>query len=77
MAGTDEQKPVDPAGPRERLRSWLSWLPAWFLVPIGLGSGDMAGLPLDYPPGGYGGPLDSGGGGFGGSDTGGGGLDVF
>lgn len=77
MAEADDHKPIGPASPRERLRSWLAWLPAWFLVPMGLGSADIADLPFDYPPGGYGGPLDSGGGSFGGSDTGGGGLDVF
>lgn len=78
--GPDHQTsetPIDPSSPRERLRAWLNWLPAWCLIPFGLGP------PSDGPSaggyeGGYHGPLDSPGhldggfGGYGSSDIGGG-----
>lgn len=79
MTGEGKSKPdtpgIDPASPREQVRSWLHWLPMWFLVPLGLGGpSDGQSGQID---GGYGGPLDgpSHGGGFGdygGGDMGGG-----
>lgn len=88
MTGDDTAKPaaqpIDPASPREQLRSWLQWLPAWFLIPLGLGhaSPPQAGPDSGYEHG-YGGPLDSPGhhdgghGDYGGGDLGGGGLGGF
>lgn len=81
MTDRADEKPIDPASPRERLRAWLNWLPAWFLIPMGLGAGqdvNAADLPPDFHPGGYGGPLDHpGGGDFGGGMDGGGGMGGF
>ncbi|MEQ8804297.1 MAG: hypothetical protein RIE87_13395 [Rhodospirillales bacterium] len=92
MTGDDTKKsahpPIDPASPREQLRSWLHWLPMWFLIPLGLGPG---GTPQTGPDtgndggyeGGYGGPLDGPGhlggghGDYGGGDMGSGGMGGF
>ena len=56
----EDQEPINPASAREQARSWLQWLPAWFLIPLGLGHHANTGNP---PPatyeGGYGGPHDS------------------
>ena len=85
MAGDETGKPttspIDPASPREQLRSWLQWLPAWFLIPLGLSQGHtpQAGPNSGHEQG-YGGPHDTPGhqgggyGDYGGGDPGGGGL---
>jgi hypothetical protein len=61
-----EEQPINPASTREQLRSWLQWLPAWLLLPLGLGPSTTEtsadGMATDYQggyEGGYGGPLDS------------------
>ncbi len=84
MTGDGKDKPatppIDPATPREQLRSWLHWLPVWLLIPLGLGpEGHSQAGPDGGYEGGYGGPLDSpdhldgGHGDYGGGDVGGGG----
>lgn len=74
-------EPIDPNSTRERLRSWLGWLPVWFLMPIGLGPTDGGAISGGDFHIGYGGPHDGpghmGGGGYGdmgGGDMGGSGF---
>ena len=62
-----DQEPINPSSTREQVRSWLQWLPAWFLIPLGLSQGQTNGTDSSATgntgtsghEGGYGGPNDA------------------